>query len=86
MRDNFLTDISPLLSLPVLFNVDVRLNYLDINPGSDDRIVIDTLSINSTVDFDPQKSGMMDLGEWADSYGLHPQLDDPGEQLHRPRQ
>ena len=73
LNNNNLSDISTLLNCPILLDVDVRLNYLDINAGSDDRLVIDTLVGQlATVLYDPQKEGLLTMTEWAVLYGIHP--------------
>ncbi|MEX0332457.1 MAG: S8 family serine peptidase [Puniceicoccaceae bacterium] len=73
LYNNNLSEISTLLNFPILLDVDVRLNYLDINAGSDDRLVIDTLiSQLATVLYDPQKEGLITMSEWAGLHGIHP--------------
>jgi subtilisin family serine protease len=73
LSNNNLSDISILLNAPILFDVDVRLNYLDISSGSDDRTVIDTLiSQLATVQYDPQKEGLMSMTDWAIQWDIHP--------------
>jgi hypothetical protein len=76
---NNLSDISLLPSLPILLNLDVRYNYLDINPGSDDRAIIDSLGVFADVQFDPQKPGLLSLAEWVAASGIPAGQDGPDD-------
>ncbi|MEX0322618.1 MAG: S8 family serine peptidase [Puniceicoccaceae bacterium] len=70
LNDNNIHDISVLSSLTTLLSVDLRLNYLDTNTGSDDLAVITALSTFADVDYLPQKSSMISFTDWADSHSI----------------
>jgi hypothetical protein len=49
----------------------LEYNYLDINPGSDDRTIIDTIAAYPAyVSYSPQKSTMRTLDQWAADMGI----------------
>ena len=80
LNGNNLHDISNLTDLGNLIWLDIRNNFLDINPGSDDRAVIDAiLGIGASVEYDPQKAGLIELPDWASSYGLKNPDSDPDD-------
>jgi hypothetical protein len=71
LNGNNLHDISNLTDLGNLIWLDVRNNDLDINPGSNDRATIDAIiGIGASLEFDPQKAGILDLAGWASFHDL----------------
>ncbi len=71
LDNNNIHDIAVLSSLTNLLDVDLRLNYLDIDPNSDDIAVINTLStFVLTLEYLPQKGSMISFTDWADAYGV----------------
>lgn len=75
--DNEITDISVLSGLTSLIDVEIENNFLNINPGSDDRTVIDNLIANEvTVTYEPQKSlPGSTYADWIALYGPLPNGD-----------
>lgn len=55
LTDNRLSDLSPIAQLPLLQRLFVQRNLLDVEPGSDDRAVIDSLTARGVgVAYQPQ--------------------------------
>lgn len=70
LYNNQISDLAAVADLPNLAYLDVHDNYLDIQPGSPDRAIIDALSQRATVYYEPQRTDRITFEDWAGQLNL----------------
>ena len=70
LSSNQINDVAPLSCLTKLDRLSIHRNFLEINPGSADRAVINALGLHASVLYNPQSAFMHTMDDWADTVGI----------------